>query len=516
MLSGRPRLPGRLQPWLADLAFFGVALVLIVTWVVAVPRWAVPDEPAHVYKAYGTAHGQLLGVEIVSDPPRASNYRRFDGPPSLGIGDLRCYVGQPDIPAGCDVGGGPELISSAARYPPYYYAAVGGAAAAVGRADSVRAYRLASSVLCAAALAAAFALIRRSKACRLAPLMLIALTPMALFMMCSVNPNATEIAGFIVVWALLVRLCTDDQLSKGLALATSISAAVLVISRPISAVWLVCIAAVALIAASPGRRREFFRLPYLIRMLVPLAASAIASIAWLRYSSFEIGDESVATDLKLGEVLRQSVDAWPLYYRQTIGILGWLDTDLPVITYVGWTVALLSVAMIYLIRSTARNWLALGALVAAWLALPLAINAFTAADAGLSFQGRYSLPILAGLAFLPMFDRRQERAPRTSTMLMYLALALITIAEVAGFWQTLRRFSVGADGKVWLVGDLPWRPGLQPMLLITINAMAMIALCAGAVFVSRRPRPADDEPQSLDAMKGSPNRNSDESVTYMM
>ena len=477
----------RLRQWLPEIAFFVVTLVLIVTWVVAVPRWAVPDEPAHVYKAYGTAHGQLLGHAISSE---SSNVRRFDGPATLGLGDLECYFFRPDVPAGCDIGFDPNLVSSAARYPPYYYAVVGGAAAVVGQADSVRSYRLASSLLCAASLAAAFALIRRSKARALAPLMLIALTPMALFMMGSVNPNATEIAGFVAVWALLMRLCTDERISNRLTLATSITAGALIMSRPISAVWLACVAIVVLIAAAPERRRELFRRPVLIRLLAPIAFSAIASIGWLRFANFEVADKRVATNLKLGEVLRMSVDAWPLYYRQTIGVLGWLDTELPSVTYIGWTVAMMSIAAIYLFRSTARNWVALAALVGAWLALPLAINATTAADAGLSFQGRYSLPILAGLGFLPMLDSRHTRAPRPAAWLMYAALALITVAEVAGFWQMLRRFSVGAHGKIWLVGDLPWHPGLPPMLLIAVNAIVMMALSVGCVVVCRRRDPA--------------------------
>ncbi|MEO7397602.1 MAG: DUF2142 domain-containing protein [Ilumatobacteraceae bacterium] len=483
----------RLRSFAPDVGFFAVMLLLILTWLVAVPRWAVPDEPAHVFKALGTADGQWLGQAIETEPPTPSNYRRYVGPAQLGLGDVRCYFGDEDIPAGCDVGNEHGFVSSAARYPPYYYAVVGGAARLVGQTDSVRVYRLASALICTAALTVAFALIRRSKARRLAPLMLVALTPMALFMLASVNPNATEIAGFILVWALLARMCTDDELSKSLTLATSVIAAVLVASRPISAVWLACIGVVVLIAAAPDRRRTLLCRPYLIRIVVPLAISVVASLAWLRYASFEIGDASVATDLRFGTVARLSVEAWPLYYRQTIGVLGWLDTDLPVITYVGWTLALVAVATLYLRGASSRNWLTLAALVAAWLALPLVINAFTAADAGLSFQGRYSLPILAGVAFLPMLDTRNRRTPGSVTTMTVVALAVISVAEIAGFWQMLRRFSVGAHGKIWLVGGLPWHPGVAPMVLIAVNAMTMIALCVGTVVVTRsHPQCAQD------------------------
>ncbi len=489
----------RLRPWLPDAGFFVLMLIMLSTWLLAIPRWASPDEPEHVYKAYGTAHGQLLGREIIRDPPVPSNIRQFDGPVTFGLGDIRCYFFRPESPAGCDLGARPELESSAARYPPYYYALVGGGARLVGQPESVRTYRLFSALLCTAMLAGAFALLRRSRSRRLAPLMLVTMTPMALFMMASVNPNATEISGFILIWALLTRLCVDDQPSKRFSLALGITAAVLIMFRPISAVWLACVGIIVLIAASPTRRREFFRKPFLVRLLVPLTVGVVASLAWLRFAAFKVSDSRVATNLTLREVVRLSVDRWHGYYLQMVGVLGWLDTNLPTVTYWGWSIAIIAVAAIHLTRSGPRQWLTLAALVGAYLVTPIAINASTAASAGLSFQGRYSLPVFAGLAFLPMLDDRHLKAVRSSTLLMYVALAVITVAEVAGFWQMLRRFSVGASGKIWLVGDLPWQPGkiwlvgdlpwqpgIPPMLLIGVNAIVMILLCVTTVLITRR------------------------------
>ena len=55
-------------------------------------------------------------------------------------------------------------------------------------------------------------------------------------------------------------------------------------------------------------------------------------------------------------------------------------------------------------------------------------------------------------------------------------LGLVVVAEVGAFWQTLRRFTVGGNGKVILTGTLPWEPAVAPMLLIVINAVAMLAV----------------------------------------
>ena len=114
--------------------YFLALLVVVGCWAVGVPRFGSPDETAHVYKAYGTAHGELLGKVAPGFP---DNLREFDGPDSLGPPNLNCYVGQPDVPASCATEISPQLISSAARYPPWYYGLVGVPVAVTGQSDQV-------------------------------------------------------------------------------------------------------------------------------------------------------------------------------------------------------------------------------------------------------------------------------------------------------------------------------------------------------------------------------------------
>jgi hypothetical protein len=199
---------------------------------------------------------------------------------------------------------------------------------------------------------------------------------------------------------------------------------------------------------------------------------------WAVYSSFEVKDERLTNTLSLSAALHVSIDNWGRYFRQTIGVLGWLDTTLPFFVYVAWVAALVVVVIIDLRGANPRGVVALVALVAAWLALPLIINGFTNSRAGLTYQGRYSLPIFVGLVFLPMWsDRPTLRFPRLSQRwLVGVVLALVVVAEVGAFWQLLRRYSVGADGKIILTGRLPWQPSVDPMVLIAVNAVAMLAV----------------------------------------
>ena len=92
--------------------------------------------------------------------------------------------------------------------------------------------------------------------------------------------------------------------------------------------------------------------------------------------------------------------------------------------------------------------------------------------------------LFVGLAFLPMWNRRDPiRWARLSTSsLVGAAVVIVAVAEVGAFWQMLRRFTVGADGKILLTGSLPWEPSVSPMTLIGLNAVAMAALGACALM----------------------------------
>nr|MDP9464368.1 DUF2142 domain-containing protein [Actinomycetota bacterium] len=159
-------------------------------------------------------------------------------------------------------------------------------------------------------------------------------------------------------------------------------------------------------------------------------------------------------------------------------VLGWLDTSLPSFVYAAWLTAAAVVIVIHFRSAKRRGFVAFAALVSVWLALPLVVNGFTNSRAGLAYQGRYSLPIFAGLVFLPMWNNRSTlRWPRVSQRwLVGAVLALVVVAEVGALWQTMRRFTVGDNGKIILTGDLPWEPSVAPMLLVLINAVAMIAV----------------------------------------
>src|SRR5207344_3415762 len=135
-------------------------------------------------------------------------------------------------------------------------------------------------------------------------------------------------------------------------------------------------------------RRQLLTRRLLAWAVVPTAVALVVSWMWALYAKVEVRDDRVVK-ASLASALRRSVREWPLFFRQTIGVLGWLDTILPSFVYLAWFAALLIVVVIVIGGATPRGLAALAAIVGVWLALPLIINGFTNSRAGLTYQGRY-------------------------------------------------------------------------------------------------------------------------------
>jgi hypothetical protein len=473
------------------LVMFAVLLGLFGTWAVAMPLFTSPDEPAHLFKAYASAHGELLGEAVDGF---STNERLFDLPPELFVPNLRCYIFKPDIPAACATGRDGLPMSSAAVYPPFWYAVVGIPPRIVGHDTSQRTYRMVAAALCAAVITAAFVVARRSRTATLTPLLLIGLTPMTMFLAGTVNPNAFEIALFMFLWALCLHLDHPRAHTAFGGVLVGGTMAIALLSRFASAIWAVVGLFVVIALIGPQGIRRFLNR----RFLGATAACVIPAVAlltwWTFYARVKVDNEDAATSMGLFDIVKTTARSLPEFARQMIGVLGWLDTNLPWIAYALFA-ALTLVVVVGVVRSNDRRLqLATVVIAAAGVATPLAMNAFAGSRAGLIWQGRYSLPLFAALGPIGMLAWHRvisdspdpHRPARTATLLRWGACTVFAVAEVASFWQALRRFTVGAHGTWWLAGDLPWRPAVAPLLLIALNIVLVAAMCALMLNRTRR------------------------------
>ncbi len=467
--------------WRYPTLTFVLLWALLLTWNVGTPLFGSPDEPGHLYKAYATAHFQTIGEPIDDE---LSNIRMYDVPAEMGQPpNIMCFIFQAEVSAGCvEPGADGAGRSTAAVYPPLWYALVGGGARLIDQATSQRVYRAVAGLLCAVLVAAAFAVARRSRSRRFAPLLLLALPPMALFLAGTVNPNGFEIAAFVLLWGLCLHAGHPEAATHRGGLVVGALLAAVLCSRVTSIIWVVSGSVVFALSLGWTRLRPFLNAGFLVPAVGLSSVAELSTLAWTRWAGAEIEDPRIASELTTAEVIRVSWRGTPEYLRQMVGILGWLDTRLPGVVYAAFA-ALTLLALAGVVWSRDRRLVrAAAAAIVGVVTIPIAVNVTSAATAGIIWQGRYTLPLFASLAMLGILGWAtvQERRPDLplATIVNVIAVVAFVVSEVVAFWQMLRRFSVGASGKVWLVEPLGWRPSVAPMLLITLNAVLTIMLSA--------------------------------------
>lgn len=479
---------------------FVVLVALLATWAVATPRFAVPDEPAHLFKAYGTAHGEALGTTVEGFAP---TIRLFDVPHSMGtphlpVGQgLSCYFGYPEVPADCAVGSDGAAISTAAATPPFWYMVIGGGARLVGGATRIVAYRMMNAVVCGALFALAFAIGRNSRRRRLTPLLLVALTPITLFLAGGVQPSGFEIAAFAVFWSLSLHVDHPRAASATGGFAVGALFAAVLLSRFGAVLAVGTASAVVVILLGSAGVRHFLNRRFLGALLGTTAAAVIALAAWSRFAGASVNDSRTASNWTRWHVITYTVGALPEIARQIVGVLGWLDTSLPFGAYLLYGVFTLMLITGVGLSRNRRLIAAAIALIAALAVVPVVVNLISAPTAGLIWQGRYSVPLFLGLGVLGMmgWGRYVETSGdgRVSTMVRIAACVCFAGTEVLGFWQAMRRFTVGAHGKIWLTEPLPWQPSIAPMVLIAANIIFVLSLCAVVLLGTRHETSAGDE-----------------------
>jgi Predicted membrane protein (DUF2142) len=484
---------------------FVIAALLAGMWGLANPPFAGPDEPAHVIRAHALAHGQITGDEpsgrIRRDLRRAGVTQRVlvVKAPEIyqSAADSLCFAFKAEVNASCLVFSGPTkdigIAIYTARHPPAYYAVVG-AVSWLHRPGSGTVYlmRFLGALITGAFVATAITALRRSAApTLLAAGLLLALTPMVLFISGIVNPSAVEIAASLAFWVagLVLVAGSHERVDNRLVTAVGLAGCVLAVSRQLGPLWLGLIALTMLGIANRRRLVELSRSNWARLWGSLIAVSAIGQVAWdVFVKPLEVTPLGQKQNIETSEILRATFGATLNRVREMIGIFGWLDAPAPALTWISWIAAVGFIFLLAVMWARRRDIAVLIGLVAATIVVPVLIESSQYGTAGSPlWQGRYTLPLAFGIPLLAAFVLGSTEGGRKfpARRLLHAVGVVVMVAHVLAFAQNLRRYTVGYDGEVQYWKHAQWSPPVSPLLLTIGFTIAMIGFVA-VVFAATR------------------------------
>lgn len=481
--EGEPSAPPELsrvtyrRRWLVT---FVLLVALAAAWSLVTPPGGGPDEPAHAIKAAAVAGGELTGDPY---PPVGGGALVVEAPASLDALDPTCFAFQAGISASCRPSyegpdGDKEIVTTAGVSPPAYYAIVGGPLQLVPSLDGLYLARLIGGVVAAALVATAVQLAAAARSRFLVVAVAVSWTPMAASLTGVVNPSSLELSAGVLVWVsglLLVRPHPlPPWLERRLIWHFAAASALFVLSRQLSPLLLACIVGAVALAAPLARLRELVADR---RTWVAAGVVGVASLfaAWWLVANPVKEDATVAATAVSGRhALSTSFGYFGTLYEQMIGIFGWLDARPPAGVVLSWTVAIGVLVVLGAAVGSRRLVLALVAITAVSVVLPGLLAASQMDEHGIIFQGRYILPLGAGVVLLAgraVDEAGRDLVDRLSRVVV-LVLALTVVAHLVAIWFAARRFAVGVGGPVLFVRE-GWTPGISLAVPLAVAFVAV-------------------------------------------
>lgn len=478
---------------------------MVGCWILLMPPSSGPDEPIHLIRSAALVRGDFEGTP--SERTGASKVRTFDVPGWVGGPSPDCYKHQELVPATCSTRLAVDSDDSAvegglSQYPIWGYVLPGVATFVDARDPAWFLGRALGALPGVLLVAASLALARRHGALA-ASGVLIAMTPMAWFTLAVVNPSGPAIAGGIALWTVLLTHrppvpaaagSSRWRASRSTGWFAALAFIALVSTRRDGPVWLGLILGLLVLGADErllARWRWLGRGPQ-----IAVVAATVASVVWLASSS---GDNIVsaagflvppiavglrsAWDRLVGQrtlrlalavvggvgvagaaivlasrhgqgvfrvdLFRKIVGESGLNLQEALGLLGWLDTPVPLTAQFAFWMLLGALATAaWLTYSRGSMLLALGivatAVVSSWI-MEFALGGST----GVYWQGRYYLPLLVGVPIVLATWRREALAGehRLGAAVIVGSLVVVNVALFAA----VRRFGVGTLGAL-----TPW------------------------------------------------------------
>ncbi len=480
-------------------------LLLLGAWSIGNPPGAAPDEFAHYLRALGAGRGELVlddKPEPLTGPAAAETNLQWQRKQSRLV----------EVPDGlnperfnCDRRGmvrawqcptvDTEAIDDAettwvGTYPPYLYAPPGWA---VNRFDAavaaLLAGRLVSMALTAGLIAGAIFMVDDRRRRWISHLgLIVAITPMVVFVGSSLTPNGPEIAAGLCFLAACLRLVREDAgraSTRWAWILAGTSALVLAAARDLGPVW-VALAGLMVLGLAGFRRV----LSAMRSGGVPAVVGASLGVVGLALALWWQLQHQVSPGLDIGRTLGyfgESLNTTKEVARQEIAVFGALAVVLPGWVYLIWGLLLAAVGVGALIAGTLRERLILGLGALGLVLVPAGVDMLQRIN-DFGVQGRHVMAYTVGVPLLAgEILRRHAGSLDWLKRLRPTLLLSVTVGLLLGFcWYRNMAFYMAGPGD-----PIPfWRAAAEqppfgwPILGLAV-ALSMALFVTYGVLASR-------------------------------
>jgi hypothetical protein len=465
--GGSPR--RRILTWTPLLLVVGVLLAQ-TAWLLSVPAFRGPDEFDHAYRAAAVAGGDWISSGTAARDGRGELVPVPRGMVTAAGPECRAlsYTGEDNCaPAGTIPDGRVLVASSASRYEPLYYWTVGQVTKQLDGTAALQGMRVVSALLVTALLGlAAWTVTRWARTPWPFLGLVLALTPVLLYSSIVVAPNALEIAAAYAVWVPLLGLVgrgVDVRTERTLLWSSLPGALVLLTVRPLGVGWTGLALVVLAWLCHAGSVRQLVRRHRgtVATWTATAAATAVAAVLWvLVQAPAQLEGNGNFSGAVGGSLLNA-----PVWVLQTIAAAPGRHDPAPGIVYlVGvlvlgwWLIAGFRVA-------PARMRVAMVLIAAGSIVGPLVVTMLTYREAGVIWQGRYSMPLCMAVVFLAgkARDEADGRVPRAGRLLK-LGVGLYAIGqavEVLSVASKQAHISPSVAAGLWTPPNLALVAGLM-------------------------------------------------------
>ena len=491
----------------------GVLLLLLALggWAYASPVGASPDEDYHLASIW-CSHGSEPGrCEPGSAPDRRLVPAEFPD-------EIVCYRWEPTQSAACQPPVSGDLVDTdrgnfAGMYPPVFYW-VNGLFVGDSVSVSVLAMRLFNTLLFLALVVAVYLLVPPGLRRAMVAASVVTAVPLGVFLIPSINPSAWAITSAATYLVSLLGYLTVADRRRMIALGALAAVSLLLGAgaRADAAAYAVIATVAALVLVWRRRGGVSWR-----RLLLPGVLATVAVGFYLSTGQSVAVDPGATTQPHSLNRLVHTVLDIPALWIGAVGApgpqhdfepgypwgLGWMDTPLPSVVWLGgWTILVL-VLVVALAGATRRRLLAVGLVGAGVVAIPAYAQYLMAVPVGGMIQPRYVLPLLTVLALVAMV--RLDGTPlRLTPTQRATVVGLLSLTHALSLHTNLRRYLGGLDVTNWNLNshvEWWWSVPFSPMVLWLVTSAAFAGALALLTAELAAPAPAAADAPAAEAAR---------------